>query len=158
MLRPRLIPFLLLDGEGLVKTQNFKKPKYLGDPTKIIYRSLWERKCMRIFDENPNVIRWASEEMAIPYLSPVDKKQHKYFPDFIIEVKNKKGEIETQMLEVKPAKYTRVPKKPKRMTQRFLNEANTYLVNQAKWEAAENVCEKKGWKFKILTEKEIYGK
>jgi hypothetical protein len=44
------------------------------------------------------------------------------------------------------------------MTQRFLNEANTYLVNQAKWEAAENVCEKKGWKFKILTEKEIYGK
>ncbi len=101
---------------------------------------------MRIFDENPNVIRWASEEMAIPYFSPVDKKRHKYFPDFIIEVKNKKGEIETQMLEVKPAKYTRVPKKPKRMTQRFLNEANTYL------------CEKKGWKFKILTEKEIYGK
>jgi len=113
---------------------------------------------MRIFDENPNVIRWASEEMAIPYLSPVDKKRHKYFPDFIIEVKNKTGEIETQMLEVKPAKYTQSPKKPKRITKRFLNEANTYLVNQAKWEAAENVCHKKGWKFKILTEKEIYGK
>tara|TARA_R100000458_G_C8222927_1_gene206739 strand:+ start:22 stop:459 length:438 start_codon:yes stop_codon:yes gene_type:complete len=140
------------------KYQPKNPSKYLGDPTKIVYRSLWERKCMRIFDENPNVIRWASEEMAIPYFSPVDKKRHKYFPDFIIEVKNKKGEIETQMLEVKPAKYTRVPKKPKRMTQRFLNEANTYLVNQAKWEAAENVCEKKGWKFKILTEKEIYGK
>ena len=51
--------------------------KYLGDPTKIVYRSLWERKCMRIFDENPNVIRWASEEMAIPYFSPVDKKRHR---------------------------------------------------------------------------------
>lgn len=140
------------------KYQPKNPSKYLGDPTKIVYRSLWERKCMRIFDENPNVIRWASEEMAIPYLSPVDKKRHKYFPDFIIEIKNKQGDIETQMLEVKPAKYTRVPKKPKRMTQRFLNEANTYLVNQAKWEAAENVCEKKGWKFKILTEKEIYGK
>ena len=140
------------------KYQPKNPSKYLGDPTKIVYRSLWERKCMRIFDENPNVIRWASEEMAIPYLSPVDKKRHKYFPDFIIEIKNKQGEIETQMLEVKPAKYTRVPKKPKRMTQRFLNEANTYLVNQAKWEAAENVCDKKGWKFKILTEKEIYGK
>ena len=140
------------------KYQPKNPSKYLGDPTKIVYRSLWERKCMRIFDENPNVIRWASEEMAIPYFSPVDKKRHRCFPDFIIEVKNKKGEIETQMLEVKPAKYTRVPKKPKRMSQRFLNEANTYLVNQAKWEAAENVCEKKGWKFKILTEKEIYGK
>ena len=92
------------------KYQPKNPSKYLGDPTKIVYRSLWERKCMRIFDENPNVIRWASEEMAIPYLSPVDKKRHKYFPDFIIEVKNKKGEIETQMLEVKPAKYTRVPK------------------------------------------------
>ena len=36
MLRPRLIPFLLLDGEGLVKTQNFKNPKYLGDPINTI--------------------------------------------------------------------------------------------------------------------------
>jgi len=113
---------------------------------------------MLTFDDNPNVIRWASEEIAIPYMSPVDKKKHKYFPDFIVEVKNKKGEIETLMIEVKPLKHTKVPKKPKRMTQRFINEANTYLVNQAKWEAASLVCEKKGWKFKILTEKEIYGR
>ena len=140
------------------KYQPKNPSKYLGDPTKIVYRSLWERKCMRIFDENPNVIRWASEEMAIPYFSPVDKKRHKYFPDFIIEIKNKNGEIETQMLEVKPAKFTRVPKKPKRVTQRFLNEANTYLVNQAKWAAADALCQRKGWRFQILTEKEIYGR
>jgi hypothetical protein len=140
------------------KYQPKNPSKYLGDPTKIVYRSLWERKCMITFDENPNVIRWASEEMAIPYMSPVDKKRHKYFPDFIVEVKNKKGEIETIMIEVKPLKHTKVPKKPKRMTQRFINEANTYLINQAKWEAASIVCENKGWKFKILTEKEIYGR
>ena len=134
------------------------KSKYMGDPTKIIYRSLWERKCMLIFDENPNVTKWASEEIAIPYLSPVDRKRHKYYPDFIIEMKNKQGEVETVMIEVKPKKQTQPPKKPKRQTKRFLNEAKTYLTNQAKWEAASAFCDKKGWTFKILTEKEIFGK
>jgi cyclase len=32
MLRPRIIPALLLDGEGLVKTIEFKDPRYIGDP------------------------------------------------------------------------------------------------------------------------------
>jgi hypothetical protein len=134
------------------------KSKYMGDPTKIIYRSLWERKCMLIFDENPNVTKWASEEIAIPYLSPVDRKRHKYYPDFIIEMKNKQGEVETVMIEVKPKKQTQPPKKPKRQTKKFLNEAKTYLTNQAKWEAASAFCDIKGWTFKILTEKEIFGK
>ena len=140
------------------KFQPKNPSKYMGDPTKIVYRSLWERKCMIKFDENSNVLRWASEEMAIPYVSPVDKKRHRYYPDFIVEVKNKSGEIETIMIEVKPLKQTKLPQKPKRMTQRFINEANRYLVNQAKWDAANAFCERKGWRFKILTEKEIFGK
>ena len=32
MLRSRIIPFLLLRGNGLVKTQKFSDPKYVGDP------------------------------------------------------------------------------------------------------------------------------
>ena len=32
MLRPRIIPSLLLHDKGLVKTVNFKSPKYVGDP------------------------------------------------------------------------------------------------------------------------------
>jgi cyclase len=32
MLRPRIIPSLLLHNNGLVKTVNFKNPKYVGDP------------------------------------------------------------------------------------------------------------------------------
>ncbi|KFF18039.1 AglZ/HisF2 family acetamidino modification protein [Chryseobacterium sp. JM1] len=32
MLRPRIIPSLLLQDNGLVKTVNFKNPKYVGDP------------------------------------------------------------------------------------------------------------------------------
>ena len=69
--------------------------KYVGDPTKINYRSLWERKCMLTFDDNPNIIKWASEEIAIPYLSPVDRKRHRYYPDFMVELKNKQVKIET---------------------------------------------------------------
>jgi hypothetical protein len=140
------------------KFQPKNPSKYMGDPTKIQYRSLWERKCMLMFDDNPNVIRWASEELAIPYVSPVDRKRHKYYPDFLIEMKNRKGQIETVLIEVKPYKQTQVPQKPKRMTKTFENATKTFLVNQAKWDAAKIVCENKGWEFKILTEKEIYGK
>ena len=93
------------------KFQPKNPSKYMGDPTKIQYRSLWERKCMLMFDDNPNVIRWASEELAIPYVSPVDRKRHKYFPDFLIEMRNRVGQIETVLIEVKPYKQTQVPQK-----------------------------------------------
>ena len=139
------------------KYQPKNPSKYIGDPTKIQYRSLWERKCMMKFDENPNIMRWASEEVAIPYVSPVDGKRHRYYPDFIVELKNKKGDIETLMIEVKPLKQTKPPKKPKRMTKRFISEAKTFSVNMAKWDAAKQVCDKKGWEFRLLTEREIYG-
>ena len=141
---------------GKFKPKNIKK--YMGDPTKITYRSLWERKCMLIFDTNPNILKWASEEIAIPYLSPGDGKRHKYFPDFMVEIKNKDGKTETIMIEVKPKKQTLPPKPPKRRTQKFLSESKTYAINKAKWEAASALCERKGWTFRIMTEKEIYGK
>jgi cyclase len=36
MIRPRVIPCLLLLNKGLVKTVKFKEPKYLGDPINIV--------------------------------------------------------------------------------------------------------------------------
>lgn len=113
---------------------------------------------MMTFDTNPNIITWASEEVCIPYISPVDNKVHKYFPDFLVELKNRKGEIETLLIEVKPSKQTVEPKKPKngKMTRSYLTEVKSYAVNSAKWEAAKKACEKMGWEFKILTEKEIF--
>ena len=132
--------------------------KYVGDQTKINYRSLWERKCMLTFDDNPNIIKWASEEIAIPYLSPVDRKRHRYYPDFMVELKNKEGKVETIMIEVKPKKQTEPPKPRKRKSVTYLNEAKTYAINQAKWAAAQALCDRKGWTFRIMTEKEIYGK
>lgn len=132
--------------------------KYQGDPTKIVYRSLWERKCMKVFDENPNIISWGSEEICIPYKSPVDGKTHRYYPDFIVELKNKSGQIQTLVIEVKPSKQTQEPQKPSsgKTTKRYINEVMTYSINNAKWEAAQKVCENRGWLFRIITEKEIF--
>ena len=49
--------------------------KYKGDPTNIIYRSLWERKLMVWCDKNENVLEWGSEEIIIPYVSPIDNTE-----------------------------------------------------------------------------------
>jgi hypothetical protein len=132
-----------------------KNPKkYAGDPGNIVYRSLWELKVMKYLDENNNVIHWASEELVIPYVSPVDNKVHRYFPDFIVKVLNKEGKETTLVLEVKPEKQTRPPSQ-KRKTKQFLKEVVAYAINEAKWKAAEMFCLEHGWKFKVITEKEL---
>lgn len=130
--------------------------KYQGDVTKIIYRSLWELKVMRVFDTNPNFLMWMSEELAIPYYSPVDGKHHNYYPDFLIKMINQKKEIEVIMIEVKPLKQTNEPKIPKKKTRRFILEQARFKINTAKWDAAKLYCAEKGWKFTLMTEKDIF--
>ena len=142
--------------------QGFFKPrypkKYRGDPTNIVYRSGWEKKVMQSLDDNLNVTSWGSEEIVIPYRSPVDNRIHRYFVDFIVEVVGKDGGKRTILIEVKPAAQTQEPKRPKRNTKRYLTEVMTYGVNQAKWNAAREYCKNMGWQFEILTEKELFAK
>jgi hypothetical protein len=134
--------------------------KYKGDPTNIIYRSSWERNCMVYFDLNPKIIQWSSEEIVIPYKSPIDGKWHRYFPDFFVKIKNtskteKEYQIETILIEVKPFKETIEPKIKKRMTRQYLVEVHKWGINSAKWKAAAEYCKDRNWQFKILTEKEL---
>lgn len=141
-------------------TQGFFKPKnpqkYKGDPTNIIYRSGWELKLMLWFDREPNILEWRSEELTIPYRSPIDKKIHRYFPDFIIKKKGVDGKIQTVMIEIKPLKQTVPPAKVnKKPTKRQLNEIFEYGKNQAKWKAAREYCADRKWEFLIMTEKEL---
>lgn len=132
-----------------------KNPKkYNGDPNNIIYRSSWEVRVMKYLDENPNVIWWASEELPIPYRSPIDNRVHRYFPDFIVKVRRKDGLVMTYILEVKPESQTKMPVQ-KRRTKKFLQEAATYAINQEKWRAADIFCKEHGWQFKILTENDL---
>ena len=129
--------------------------KYKGDPTNIIYRSLWEKKFMKYCDSNANVLEWGSEEIALPYRSPVDNKVHRYFPDFYIKVKENTGKIKRYLIEVKPKKQTMKPKRPKRQTKGYIYEVYEYAKNQAKWKAAKNFCDDRRWEFKVLTENEL---
>ena len=129
--------------------------KYKGDPTNIIYRSLWERKFMVWCDRNINVEEWGSEEIIIPYISPVDGRVHRYFPDFYVRARTKTGGKARLIIEVKPLKQPQTPKKQQRRTKKYLNEVRTYAVNDAKWKAAREYCKDRQMVFMILTEKEL---
>ena len=126
--------------------------KYQGNITNITYRSMWERRFMKYCDLNVNVLLWSSEELVIPYLSPVDRKMHRYYPDFLIKVKKQDGTKQTMVIEVKPKRETKAPKKKSRITPRYLNEMKTWSINEAKWKYANEFCKDKNWEFKILTE------
>lgn len=106
---------------------------------------------MMRFDKDANVVEWMSEEIVIPYISPIDGKRHRYFPDF--RIKDSKGNI--TLIEVKPLAQTKEPKVPKRKTKRFINEVLEWGKNQAKWSSAKEYAADRGWSFVIITEKEL---
>ena len=143
--------------KGKFKPKNISK--YKGDPSGIIYRSSWELRFMKYLDTTPSILKWSSEEITIPYLSPVDGRRHRYFPDFWVRVKTSGGEIKESLIEVKPKAQTQPPKggppKDARKKRRYISEVKTWGVNEAKWKAATAYCGKRNWTFKILTEKDL---
>jgi len=124
--------------------------KYLGnkEPT---YRSGWEFHFMRFCDEHPAVEKWASEAIKIPYRNPLTGKQTIYVPDFFISYKDAKGKTHAELIEVKPSNQS----VKEELGRSQYNKAH-YIVNQAKWEAANAWCKQQGVKFRIITEKDIF--
>ena len=129
--------------------------KYKGDPSNIIYRSLWERKFMVYCDRNEKIVEWGSEEFFIPYRSPLDGKIHRYFPDFYVKVKTKQNTIKKWVVEVKPKAQTRPPRTPKRKTKKYITEVRNYAINDAKWKNAIEYCKDRNMEFIIITEDEL---
>jgi hypothetical protein len=129
--------------------------KYRGDSTNIIYRSGWELKLMSYLDKHPGVLLWNSEEIVIPYRSPIDGKMHRYFPDFYVEMINKDNKKEKILIEVKP-KYQCGPpvikKKGSKPTKRYIREVKDWGINSAKWKAAEEYCIDRGIRFQLMHE------
>ena len=124
--------------------------KYTGDPNNIVYRSSWECKIMDRFDKDPNVLSWASEELIVPYISPIDGRYHRYFPDFLVKIRTKDGTMRTFLVEVKPLKQSRPPEKKSRITKKYITEVATWGVNQAKWKAAIEYCADRKWQFIVM--------
>ena len=129
--------------------------KYRGNPSNIVYRSLWERKFCIYCDKNENILEWSSEEIALPYRSPLDNKIHRYFPDFYVKVRETNGSIKKMLIEIKPKKQCVEPKVQKKKTKGYIYEVKEYVRNQAKWEAAKEFCEDRQWEFKVITEDEL---
>ena len=129
--------------------------KYKGDINEIVYRSSWELKFMKWCDMNASILEWGSETVIIPYKSPVDNKLHRYFVDFYIKVQEKDSNIKKYLIEIKPEKFTKPPQIPEKKTKRFIEEVFNYGINQSKWKYANEFCEDRGWKFLVLTEKDL---
>ena len=133
-------------GKYAIKNKN----KYLGDPTKVVYRSLWERQTFKWCESSPRVKKWNSEDIVIPYKCKTDNRIHRYYVDLLIELDNR----EIVLVEIKPKKETTPPKK-RAKTKRYINEVMTYVKNTSKWEAAQQYANHKGWKFQVWTEETL---
>ena len=134
--------------------------KYIGDPTKIIYRSSWEYRFCKYCDDGENVIKWSSEPVGIKYISPIDQKEHEYFIDFYARIR--KGEEEYDYLvEVKPEASLEKPimesgSATMKMLKNYNYALQTWITNRAKFQAAKIHAERNGYKFIIVTEKFLF--
>ena len=139
--------------QGKYKVRNLKK--YKGDATEVVWRSSWELLILKWLDMNPACIEFSSEEIVIPYYSPVDEKMHRYFVDFLATFQYPTGEVKKFLIEVKPKAQTMIPAKGTKRDKRYLLECQTYAVNDAKWKAALQYCQERNWIFKIITEDDL---
>lgn len=137
--------------KGKYKVKNTSK--YKGNPTGVVFRSLWERQVFKWCDDNPSILKWSSEEIIVPYRCKTDNRVHRYYPDLYLKMDNGNE----YLIEIKPKKETKEPKRPSRKTKKYLNEVMTYIKNQSKWETAQCYCEDRGWKFQVWTEDTIKG-
>lgn len=140
--------------KGLYKLRHLEK--YKGDPNKIVYRSSWELDFCKFLDNNPNITEWISEPFGIPYFNEIDKKVHKYYPDFLICYINKSGQHIKELIEIKPKTQTLAPKIKGKKKSTQLYEQLQFMQNTCKWKAAQQFCNKQGIIFRIITEDTMF--
>ncbi len=130
------------------------REKYMGDPGNVIARSGWERAAFIWLEDNPRVKKWASENVIVPYVNPIDKKQHKYIMDLMVLWTD--GTV--SIVEIKPKRQTKPPAPQKRHTKKYIREAYEYVKNQCKWEAAARLAKTRKWRFEIWHEENMRAK
>jgi hypothetical protein len=135
--------------QGLFRPTN--PSKYAGNTQHIIYRSWLEFKAMSRLDNDPTIVKWASEEFYIPYISPIDKLVHRYFVDLFFE-KRENTKTQKYICEVKPYDHTQPPKSKGR---KLLRETATLATNIAKWQSANKWAKQHGCKFVIWTDRDL---
>jgi hypothetical protein len=130
---------------------NLKNPsKYMGNRTPT-YRSGWEFAFMKMLDENPAIINWASEAIKIPYRNPFTNKQTIYVPDFFMTYQDRAGKTHVELIEVKPANQS-----IREQVGKSIHNQAHYVLNQAKWEAARAWCRQNKITFRVVNEGDIF--
>ena len=135
----------------------FASGKYdVQNPTKYVgqkepfFRSSWELAFMRMCDSHPNIHKWASENVQIPYRSPIDGRYHNYVPDFMVQYTDKDGSQHVELVEIKPRNQTTME------SARSQGQKIQTAINAAKWTAAQEWCNRKGIRFKVINEDQIF--
>ena len=136
--------------QGIFTPKNASK--FIG--TKAVYRSGLELKFFRFCDDNSNIIKWSSENVVVPYISPLDGRVHRYFVDNFIIIKEG-STTKRYLVEIKPYKQTQPPATKYKKKQHIIYEQKQWVVNNSKWESAKKFAKKKGWEFIIITEKDL---
>lgn len=135
--------------KGIYQIKN--REKYINpNVTQLLFRSKWELKFMLYLDSQPLVTKWGYEVIKIKYLFSLDNKYHTYYPDFYVEIGDKK-----YIIEVKPKHESVTPKKLNQNMKNYTYQVLTFIKNKDKWAAAKNFCDSKNIIFKILTEDEL---
>lgn len=143
-----------------------------------IYRSSWELAFYDWCDRSDNVVRWASEPIGIQYKNPIANldycnKHHlnpqnpaywkvcTYNVDVWIELLTPDGtNVRKIFIEIKPYAQTKPPEPLKpdanpKQIKAWNEQARTYMVNVAKWKAAEEYFKSKQCEFMIVTERTL---
>jgi hypothetical protein len=130
--------------------QPINTEKYIGKHIPK-YRSGWELQFMRMMDNHPSILAWASESHKIPYINPITGKRANYIPDFFVVYMDKDGKKHAELVEVKPSGQ-------------MIGEAKGQydqamaVINEAKWNYARQFCRQQGIGFRIVTEKDLFNK
>ena len=124
--------------------------KYIGLKTPT-YRSGWEQAFMRLCDEHPNVHKWASESIKVPYRHPFTGKYTVYVPDFFVVYMDKDGKKHAELIEVKPMAQTNMESAGRNMGKR-----KQVIINQAKWEAATAYAKQNKIRFRVVSEEQLF--
>lgn len=146
-----------------IKRYTSKKGQYIPKDSKkyvgsypIIVRSSWERMFFQWLDANQKVVEWKSEPTGIRYHDPVRQRSRRYYPDVYAKILDKDGRSKEYIIEIKPAKEIRMPRKGKKSKRTMRIEEQTFVTNMAKFKAASEYCKKMGMEFKVLTEKDLF--
>ena len=124
--------------------------KYIGLKTPT-YRSSWEHAFMRLCDEHPNVAKWASESIKIPYRHPLTGKYTIYVPDFFVVYVDKNGKTNAELIEVKPKSQTSILNAGKSH-----GKKKQVVINMAKWEAATDYAKQNRIRFRVVSEDQLF--